>query len=481
MNHHVQKLHESLGVTPGSYAEKFFVSDHDVINRLWKDLDMTAKELGKPDIAEDYSINGIILLAGRLLPVHTGHPIFWAVKDNRAHISHSFPRLSEQDKMLVANQILVNSAARSRKDDLKSAALAVSQKGHLYIATNTQELPTMQTDKECAEVNVTRVVKQLSEANDKVARMYILGGLTDGKGKMHVDDHLIGMCMRCVEIASGIMAPGAKVTIIPANDGTATIGVRETKNAHEVKSNEAWQVPYWSLKEPSIIKFPEAVQARARQAWQQIYNGKVDVEKLLAPYAKALDAGNLMKAGLSTHASIPLLDANDNLQAVNAYMISRIVHANEKRPLGMDEVAVAVVEITSPEGKRFEAVTEVKSRYDNAVASALVTAINRAELTIPDKAYKPHISRVYLMGYNVDDSSLNYNSEQWDRLIKRVGRERVNTTEVLFLPLNQGILNENDVIRKTVKELTPTDFPGSKQHPRANGGHVSEHGRGACC
>jgi len=429
------QVNPGLGIRNYGMPAAFLRSDYAVISKIWRDLFDESENYSS---YRDYSEDAHNILAGRCI-TPANKPVYWAVRDNRVYFSH-FKELSEHDKMIIANQVLTAFAPRSEKDDLKSAALATSKQGHFYIAMNTQEPPTMDWDKQCAESNITKIIKQFRSYHDEIVRMYVLGGLTDGNGNMRIDDHLIGMCMRCVETVSPIMSPYAKVIIIPANDGKTNISLTECERIEEVKEFEAWQVEYRKLKAPSILNFPDEVKAREVIAFQNLKNGNF----MPLPEVE-------LKKGVTE-------------AEVNHYMLSKIKKAMDERKGEVEEFGIVVMEITKPNGVRFETAIQIKGKRDNATLPPINTAINQARLQMPS-LLSDHVSKVYVMGYNINEKPYNMNAEVGERLIKRVIKGDEKKVEVICIPLNDGIYPTDDIIRKTADELAPTAFRGSRQHP----------------
>jgi hypothetical protein len=393
------QVNPGLGIRNYGMPAAFLRSDYAVISKIWRDL---FDESGNYSSYRDYSEDAHNILAGRCV-TPANKPVYWAVRDNRVYFS-SFKDLREPDKMIVANQVLTAFALRSEKDDLKSATLVTSERGNFYIVMNTPETPTMAWDKQCAETNSKIIIGQSRSYLDTIVSMYVLGGLTDVNGNMRIDDHLIGMCMRCVETVSPIMSPYAKVIIIPANAGTMNISLTECETIEEVKPGEAWQVKYSKLKAPSILNFPDEVKAREVIAFQKLKNGNF----MPLPEVE-------LKKGVTE-------------AEVNLYMLSKIKEAIDKRKGEVEEVGIAVLEITEPNGdRRFVTGMQIKGKRDNATLSPISAAINQAGLLMPSLLYSPsllsppptaHVSRVYVMGYNINGKPYNMNAEVGDRLIK---------------------------------------------------------------
>jgi hypothetical protein len=270
--------------------------------------------------------------------------------------------------------------------------------------------------------------------------VYVLGGLTDDfKQQGHVKDQLIGMCMRCVSGLRGIMAPNATVTILPANDGRASIGLRETHDMAHVKVGEAWQVPYAALVEPSAIRFDDAIKAQEKQAFE-----------------------TLCTHDDATTAPAPLAESDKPLtpEEINAFMASHM-----KCELGhsrgrIDSVAMTVIEVKQGNHYRYEYSFEPTGPEYNA----LIAPVSRAATLsrpIPKTADDAHINRIFFTGYHADGSDYICNPEQWDRAIKRTLVGKMPSVE--FIPLNDGTYPQTDVITKPLDTLVPTHFRGSKQ------------------
>lgn len=443
-----RRINKKLGVTSEGVAAQFLLTDYEVVSSLWKKLHAEATQTATASLSHDYSENGTVILAGRCALADANAPVYWAVRDNRVHFS-SFKDLTDKDKMLLANQVLLSYAHRSEKDDLKSAALAVSERGHFYVAMNTQELPTMDWAKECAEVNVTKIVKQLSRSNDKIRRMYVLGGLTDGQGNMHQQDHLIGMCMRCVETTSAVMAPDSYVTILPANDGTSPLALRETDAIENIQPYEAWQVPFAVLKSPSIVKFSEEGNQLQAAAFHK------------------------MQGNLAHFATPSQLKSTAQEQEVNQYMLATLAQGMAARGGVVTQLGMAVLRIVDGKGNaRFVEATQFKGGRDNATLSPISGAVLNAALPIPT-ALGEHVDKVYLMGYNADGAPYDMSAASADRLLKRIPKDKIKSVEVVCIPLNDGSRYPAEQVQHTsAHALAPTAFNGSKQH--------SFHS-GACC
>lgn len=463
----------SLGLKAFGFAEKQFLADHAIIQDMWRDVQEEASIEQVSTVRRDYSENGVILMAGRTLLSSESsampRPVYWAVRDNRVHFSVPFNMLTSQQRMELTNQVLISYAGRSQKADLKSAALAVSDNGHFYVAMNTQELTTMDWVKECAEDNLTRVVKQLANAGEKIAHIYVLGGIVNERGHMHVADHLIGMCMRCVEIVSAIMHPQGKVTIIPANDGASRIELHKTDDVKKVLPREAWQVNYDVLKGPSIIDFPADVHAREAEAFEAICAGEIVADELIEPYGLDVDTDSALRDATRGVASIPLLEANHSPEAINAYMIAQLARQVKRGNTRPDHISGAVVEINDRGKLRYAFASELRGPGYNAMQAPVSGAVSQTALPRPDAQDRPYVQRVWVTGYNADGSPLNMNAEQWDRLLKRVGSERRSDTQVNFIPFNQGIYPQGDSIVRELDALAPTDFAGSKQERHRHG------------
>lgn len=458
-----------LGINPDGMVAQF-AADHLVsVQRLWRDIGALAKEKNVSDIRHDYSEGDRILLAGRVILPGVGLPIYWAVQDNRVFFSYPLDKLNKRDSMLLANQVLISYAGRSQKDDLKSAALAISERGQCYIALNTQELDTMKWDRQCAESNLTRLVLHFLGAQEKVAHMYILGGLSDGKGGMQLKDQLIGMCMRCVETVYSVMGLGSMVTVIPANNGASRIKLDHSSHMNNVDPGYAWQVPYDLIKRPSIIQFSDEVNQYQQQAFNAMRTGALRPEALLKPLSY-ISRHKLRSGAVKGNVGIPLLDANEQKitpQAINAFMVAQLAKQAQAVDGKVTQMAIAVVEITENGKKRYEYGMELDGDYNSQV-SPVSAAVTHSGLSIPRKMepphISPHVSNVYVMGYNADGSPYNWNAEQWDRALKRAGGGNPHGAKVHAIPLNDGKkYPADDVQSNDLLDFVRTDFSGSKQ------------------
>ena len=431
----VPYLHPSLGVEAGSIAEASHMQDFELAKLIRETLDAN---IPAGDAIEDFSANqnGSIIIGGRFI-ASDNRAFYWMVRDNRLHIMPSFKHLSsEQDKMQCLNQALVAYAGRSNKADLKSAAIAVTEEGHFYIAHNTAEVSDW--NKECAEVNLGVIVKQLGKPDDKVKRVYVLGGLTDAFKQGHINDQLVGMCMRCVAGLMGLMGLGATVTIVPANDGKASIGLRETHAMAHVKANEAWQVPYAALVEPSIIHFDADVK---------------HAEKI---------AFDVLQTGRGMHPVMPLTEGNTprSAQEINAFMAAHMASELRHKRGELDSVAMTVVEIQQGDQFRYEYTFEPVGAEYNALLSP-VSRAGALSRPFPKTSQNAHINRIFFTGYNADGSDYICNPEQWDRAIKRTLLNK--SPSVTFIPLNDGVYPKEHVVVKPLDALVPTAYRGSKQ------------------
>ncbi len=445
-------LHPSLGVQPDSVAELSHLQDSDLAQEICRKLNEHFP--GRRDAIEDFSANqnGTIIIGGRYI-ASNNKAFYWMVKDNRLHVIPSFPRLpSEQDKMQCLNQALVAYAGRSNKPDLKSAAIAVTQRGYFYIAHNTKE--NNDWNKECAEDNVKKIVGQLCKSDDKIERIYVVGGLTDAFNLKHVKDQLIGMCMRCVAGLMADMAEDATVTIVPANDAKATIGLRKTHHMDEVKANEAWQVPFSVLVEPSILRFGKTV----KEAECKVFESWQVVEKLPVPARLPGSDTPLTEKELLTP------------EKINAFIAKSIKSAvSYRQGITIKSVAMAVVEVQR--GNEFwyefshpEIMGETK--YNARVAPVSYAAnlpYKIAESSDETNTHTDdaHINRIFFTGYNADGSPYICDPEQWDRGIKRTWLYK--SPPITFIPLNDGHYPASDVMVRSMDDEVPTRYRGSLQ------------------
>lgn len=435
-------VHSSLGVEPGSIAEYSHLQDADLMQKIRAELDAHHPDV-KKDAVEDFSAiqNGSILLGGRYV-ASDNRAFYWMVRDNRLYVTPSFTHLRrEEDKMQCLNQALVAFAGRSTKPDLKSAAIAVSERGYFYIAHNTTE--TIPWNKECAEVNLGTIVKQLGKPDDKIRRVYVLGGLTDEFKPGHIRDQLIGMCMRCVSSLLGLMSDDATVTIVPANDGKANIGLRETPHMNQVKAYEAWQVPYSVLVEPSIIRFDETVKAAEAETFKN------------------------MMAATDVPAPPMLLESDTplNVRNIHHFMMAHMKSEMAYGRGGVDSLAMAVLEIQQGGRFHYEFSFEPVGHHYNAMVAPVSRAASIAR-PIPKTDADAHISRIFFTGYNADGSDYMCNPEQWDRAIKRTLPGKSPPVE--FIPLNDGEYLPDESIIKPLDALVPTRYRGSKQPDSLN-------------
>lgn len=429
-------MHPTLGIEAGSVAELSHLHDFELAKKIREQLDTDFPE--KNNAVKDFSAhqNGSIILGGRYI-ASDNRAFYWMVCDNRLHIMPSFGHLRrEQDKMQCLNQALVAFAGRSTKPDLKSAAIAVSERGYFYIAHNTTE--TNDWNKECAEVNLGTIVKQLGKPEDKIKRVYVLGGLTEAFRPEHIRDQLIGMCMRCVSSLQSLMADDTKVTIVPANDATTSIGLQETPHMNHVGPGNAWQVPYAVLVEPSIIRFDETVKAKEAGAFQEIISDPNGT----GPAHLLSDDGPLDK------------------QTINDFMVKYMKSELSHGRITPDSLAMAVLEIQQGNKFTYEFSFEPVGKDYNAMLSPVSRAATISR-PIPKSQNDAHINRIFFTGYNADGSDYICNPEQWDRAIKRTLTDKSPSVE--FIPINNGTYLENSAIVKSLDTLVPTRYRGSKQ------------------
>lgn len=399
-------------------------------------------------------IDDQVYLFGRIqsqeltLASHKKPPVYWISIGNRILLSRPFDRLDTHDQLVLTRSITKSFAEHlSKKTDLVSAALAVMEDGTLFATFNTQESANMATAKECAEANLSVIVSQQKRNGAKVKHIYVYGALKKPDGTLSERHNMIGMCMRCVEAVRRDMADDAQVTMYLAGDQQA-INISHADTLADIPAGTTvWSAPYSRLKQPSIFAFDDDTRHLESEYWLGLKKNALHNAPSHVPQEEATDD------------RIELPQVNDWLNAIAKQKIA-------ERKGNLDSIVVAAVEIHQSNGHekyRYFVSSECRGHNDNAVTSAIITAINQAGIAIPRTADAPYVSRVIVTGYNADGSPLDLSAESWDRVVKRIGElSRLDKTEVHVMPL----LPVYDAARcktETIGHLSPTVYIGSKQ------------------
>lgn len=438
------------------------------INRLlsfWRRLDSASEHELQTERYEEISnrrnnlvrkvmVDGEEMLFGRYqypYPDTDGifrEPVFWISVGSRILLSCDFEKLPEHDQMAVARVIVKSFAEHfSRKTDLRSAALILTEAGKLHFAFNTQEHDTMAIHKECAEANAAIVAKQLNYQGKKVKKIFVYGALVDQEGKIATRQKMIGMCMRCVEAVYPVMASNSDVIMFLAGD-KEDIRVSHAEALSEMgKDRTVWKIPYDHLKGPSIIQFDEHTSGMQKEEWDRIVSasGKWKVRHI----------------SQDRHAEKRLKPSK-----AHEWLYNFVREKIKERDGDARHVVGAVAEISNGSNKntfRYFLSGETIGEQDNAVWNAVSMAVGNAGIKMSRKDADQFVSKIYVMGYNADGSPLNLSTEGWDRVVKRIGdMKRLDKTMVDFLPFTADY-HPKRVITKSMKQLAATVYTGSKQ------------------
>jgi hypothetical protein len=451
-----------------------------IFQELWRKVKAKADAAANDNDYIDDSSDGTVILGGRYMLPESKHAIYWGIHDNRVYFSHPFHKLSTYERLQVVNQVLVAEARLSRKDDLRTAALAVSDGGNFFVTHNTQERNSMAKAKQCAEDNMDRIMQMLGKG-ERVNHIYVLGGLTDEKTQTHINAQLIGMCMRCVEVAPSYMqgrhqTPSAQFTSIPGNDGKVAIPLSGAEDMKDVLPGHAWQVPYWNLKTPSLL-FPAHIKDREAETFNRLCNKQIVGDFSGASAPQAFEVANPPKSanGWYPDGSAP------SIAHIRKFMLAKLALKMNDLKQRPREAAIALVEIYDPETKsvRYTAGHYLEGPEHNAFDPPITHALERSGLARPERPNSkhpedpksPYVRQVYCMGYRDGGAPYEINDEQWDRLYKRVGDYNVADCNVRFMPMIDGEYDQTNDVPYNLAELTRTRFAGSA-HLRAEHNHA---------
>ncbi len=409
-------------------------------------------------------------------------------------------QLSESDRLLLVNAILGKYRSLSSKDcGLFSSALGITDKGHIYIAYNSNEVD--QTAKNCAEANLANIMSLLTKNTEKFTTIYMMAGL-NGKHETLEPQQLEDLtipCGRCTDIIGAHTAQEAMVYALPANNGSTPI----TLNTHatfiaEVTRGQAWKFPVQDvLLKYSQIPLSDDAQQAQKTGWSEMVerkqeriaqlhtNQQMDVMALMRkalsdPASLSPDESHLFaviaKAAENAafdRGSVAAIDADPSLAGINRFMVKQIQLAHDHRPEDSNRVIRCAV-IRFADGT-FSTATEIIGHLDNATPSAEYTALSVHRIT------QQPITDVWVMEANNQDKdadTMHTSSKQSiERSYKRrpqkitvrdfAGQDITERINLHFIPFNNGRLTNEEVkaimSSPAIGEIYPSLYRGSAQ------------------
>jgi cytidine deaminase len=441
---------------------------------------------------------------------HGEMEVHWSVQDFRVRIEpeNGYAKLNEPERVTVFNRILAKVRTRSdHPDGIYSAALAITQNGQMFVASNAQR--QHEFHKDCAEINTINAITQLVGSQEKIARLYLMIGFNTPTKDTPPEqlERPFAPCGKCMDTLHSCSTPEAMITMLPTNDGTLPLSLNLTAHhVEELKAGEAWQTRISNLMIDKDITLSDKEKEYAHAGWQALtkeptphraltereVNRLFVAKRKLTPQEtelKALIIQTVSNAG-TRRESEAALDIDHSPAGINHFMVQRIQDAYRKRsPIegkpGEHAVnSIRCVVLRLADGT-FHTATEVEGPEENAVPHAGVTAVaatRHLHQPITD-AWVMRVSKK-----DIDEGKL-YTSpkEELERLYKRRSQHEndadikghpVNSSiNIHYISFNNGTLKSREVEEIThhyfIEDIFTSRFKGSRHYGHngnANGG-----------
>ncbi len=434
----------------------------------------------------------------------------WKVKDFRVTAIEprdAFERMSRLARARLFNNILRKVRERSSHPQIRSAALILTRKGDIFVASNTQLQHEYHRD--CAEINISNITHQLRQRGDEVAEVYFAMAPKELAPKRQ-KYRIFAPCGKCVDMFCRNFPPSTRITMMPPGSHTFTIN-DTAKDLQSVGPGEAWETTLEQLNQHWEIKLAGAARTYGEQGLRALEGGKIpqakfsagQVDRLLhstpRQWAQRVKSNSplMQRVKLAIRneftervsiAQLDILEPEKQLEGISRYMVQRIDEAYRRRKKllaegetpGLDTIRCAVIRLSDG---TYHQVTEVDGRNENAVTHAEITAVNKAQ----DK--NNEVTDVWVMTMNRQDIENGVMHTSFKEAVERSNKRGTKDHETgerrvhfHYIPFNDGKRTQEELEAVTrhfaeARELFPSQWPGYKFLEEARRAQVSGAGK----